>query len=86
MAVWMQPIKLGYPKIGHEPHGIYGTERTRCHGCGHFCCIRQNKVTQPWRFYCEALARTIDPSAVTKKECPENREAKRGHPRKGSAR
>ena len=58
--------------IGHaEPHGCGETRGTRCDGCAELSCIRQAWSTYaPWRFYCAALARRVDPASVEFHDCP----------------
>lgn len=66
--------------ISHaEPHGCGETRGTRCDGCAELSCIEQGWARhRRWRFYCGALARRVDPSAVGIRECPLRRRKPRG--------
>lgn len=61
-----------------EVHSTPETHWTRCDGCRHFTCIRQEKSRlHPWRYRCEKLGRNFEYRelfGVTKKECPEHRD------------
>ena len=37
-----------------EPHGTPYTGGYYCHGCKYLSCIPQRKMTEPWRYFCEA--------------------------------
>lgn len=68
-GVWARhPVKHSTPE----------TWRTRCDGCEFLVCIEQQRSRlRPWRYYCEALHRTVEFKElfeIGKQDCPVHRD------------
>lgn len=71
----------GYRRaMGHaHPHSTTETWNTRCDMCPSLSCIEQpGSRLSPWRYYCDAAGRTVDPRTVGVDECPTRRRKPRG--------